>query len=309
MPRPSWLLVVNSVLFTAACLFAGGIMLSCFAHWDPCVWVAATIFIGPSFALAFWQYLVTFRANQRSAKTLCFVFLAFCSGLLLIAAAAILEPLASGIVPTSDYLVGLVLPVVLLASWFGWTSLLNFFWYKQLADAPILATLVEGDDATSAYANDRRSRRFSLRELFALMAALSIVLVGIPIGFRDIPPQRALHVSAEEARLNLPAGAHDVCVHRGFRGTIMYNFAIDEAGFWEWEKSRGGSLESQAANVEIKPITGGFTIYTCSDDPTQSIIEHTISRGWFYDWDKEDRGLHYAYDADLGRAYYSAHSS
>jgi hypothetical protein len=141
-----------------------------------------------------------------------------------------------------------------------------------------------------------------------LIAALSLVLAGVTSGFREIPPRIALHVSPRDARLSLPTGATDVCVWRGFRGTIMYNFAIDEAGFWEWTRSIHGSLESRAAGVAIQPIAFSVAIRTYSE-ATGDIDAQTIRRGWFYDWQVEDRGLYYAYDADAGRAYYYSHAN
>ena len=95
-----------------------------------------------------------------------------------------------------------------------------------------------------------------------------------------------------------------MCIQRGYRGTISYNFAIDEAGFWEWTKSAGGSLESQASGVKILPVIGSFEI---QDSFTQNGV-HTITRGWFYDFHVEDRGHQYAYDADQGRVYFSSHA-
>ncbi len=70
-----------------------------------------------------------------------------------------------------------------------------------------------------------------------------------------------MHVSPQEARLRLPAGATDICIRRGYRGTISYNFAIDEAGFWKWTELVGGSLESQASGVKILPVAGSVEIY------------------------------------------------
>ena len=95
----------------------------------------------------------------------------------------------------------------------------------------------------------------------SLIAALSAVFAGATFGYRDIPPQVAAHVTPQEAHLTLPAGATDVCIERGYRGTISYNFAIDEAGFWEWAKSNAESIESEASGVQIMRVNGSFEIY------------------------------------------------
>ncbi len=193
--------------------------------------------------------------------------------------------------------------MVVLGSALCWVGLLNFRWHRRLAAAPVLATLVEDSDDTPPR---RRGFRISLRQTLALVAALSAVLAGVTSGYRDIPPQLAMHVAPEEARLDLPAGATDVCIWRGSRGTIAYNFAVDEAGFWEWTETTGGSLESQASGVTIQPIIGSFDVWIV--DPSVPTNQHTIKRGWYYDWHEEDRRLQYAYDADQGRAYFSFHA-
>ncbi|MBL9124406.1 MAG: hypothetical protein JNG90_12295 [Planctomycetaceae bacterium] len=56
--------------------------------------------------------------------------------------------------------------------------------------------------------------------------------------------------------------------------------------------------------MTIKPIDGTHTIGAIG--PQFGVVE--IQRGWFYDWSREDRGIHYAYDVENGRAYYFAHS-
>jgi hypothetical protein len=302
MPRPRWPLIVTSTVFIGGCLFFGGVTLSGFGHWDPCAWVVAVIFTGPSFGIAYWQYAAAFRAHESSASILRYLLPMMGAGGLLVAVLAVLEPLSEGVTPTNDYIAGLVLPLVLVGIWFGWVGFLNFRWHRQLTAAPVLATLVE-DHVTAPTPGGRF--RISLGQSLALIAALSAVLAGATFGYRDIPPQIAMHVSPHEARLrSLPTGATDVCIWRGYRGTITYNFAIDETGFWEWTKSIGGSLESQASGVKIMPVTASIEIY----DPFARNGAHTITRGWFYDFHVEDRGLQYAYDAVQCRAYFSFHS-
>jgi hypothetical protein len=312
MPRPSWPLIVNSVLFATACLFVGGFMLSGFVHWDPCMWVSATIFVGPSFAFAFWQYLATFRGNPRAAKRL-FLSLLIVGGLLIFAlGSAILEPLLTGTIPTLGYLGYAVLPMALLASWFVFTGILTFRWRNRLAGARCTAAVADKGvplphPVNVSIASRRLIPSFTLRELFGLMAALSAVLAGAAFGIRDTPPERAMHVSVLESHLTLPKGASDVCVIRGSRGIITFDFAIDEPGFWEWAKTRVGSLESQTDNVPIKAIEDSFSILSCSENANEYIVPRAINHGWFYSWHKEDRSIQYGYDADTGRAYYHAH--
>ncbi len=274
------------------------------------MWVTSTIFVGPSFALAAWQYAATFRAHHRSAKKLLIALAIFDGILLLGVGGAVIEPIASGILPTRDYLVGVVSPMALIASWISFTSFVNFLRYRGLSSPvnPPLAANYDADSSEDLGARFSGSRpRFTLRELAGLVAAVAAVLAGIAFGFRETLPERAMHISVLESRLKLPEGASDVCIRRGSRGIITFDFAIDEPGFWEWTKSRSGSLESEADNVPIKPIEGSFSILSCSDDPNLYVTHHEITRGWYYSWRKEDRAIQYAYDADHGRAYYNAH--
>ena len=76
---------------------------------------------------------------------------------------------------------------------------------------------------------------------------------------RDNPPQWAENVSRNESRLDLPADARDVSYCHGYRGTMAYEFTIDEPGFVAWVESGIGSLEAQAANIQLRPIVAPVT--------------------------------------------------
>ena len=304
MPRPSWLHLVNSVLFIAACLFVGGLALSGFAHWDPCAWIGGLVFTGPAFALAYWQFAATFRRRPLAAKRL-FIGCVLLAGLLALSlGTAIFEAISEGIPPGIEFIVGLW-PIALLMTWFTVTAVQSLRWRKRLihaslADSATPPTWISERSIASQVL--RRIPSLSLRELFAVVAAVAVVCAGIVSGVHSVPPQRVMHASPKEARLTLPNGATDVCVARGSRGVITYEFVVDEPGFWEWANSRVGSLESQAEHIPIRPISEPFSIWSCKED-----AHHSISRGWYYAWQKEDRAIQYGYDADDKRAYYHAH--
>lgn len=294
--RPSWSLVITSSLLIGSSLFFGGVMLSCLGHWDPCFWVTGLICSALSFFVSYWQYAATYQANKSAAVELQWLFLLMSVGVFLLAGAAVLESVFSGGMPTSDIVKHFVLPLVLVGGCFGWISFVNFRWKRELNDKRIQARVIESSSTIPTF-------RLTVVQLLVLIGCISAVLAGVVFGVRDIPPQVAAHVSAQEARLSLPAGATDVCVRRGVRGTINYNFAIDEAGFWEWTKSVGGSLESESSGVRIMPVAGSFEIFDSFSQDGHQIIRH----GWFYDFQVEDRGIHYAYDADEERAYFFYH--
>jgi hypothetical protein len=251
--------------------------------------------------MAYLQYAAAFRGNATSADILRFLLPLLGLGAILLGGAVLLEPMARGMV-SANHVIRFTLPALMFGTWLSWVGFLNFRWHRQLAAAPVLATAVQNQLVEPEH---RRHAHFSITQSLALVAALSAVFAGVSFGYRDIPPQVMTHVSPQEARLDLPVGATDVCIRRGSRGTISYNFATDEAGFWEWAKrSAGGSLESEASGVRVLPITGSFTIY----DTFAPNGEHTITRGWFYDFHVEDRGHQYAFDADEGRVYFSFHA-
>jgi hypothetical protein len=222
--------------------------------------------------------------------------------MLLVGSAAAIEPLSAGALPEWNYLADLVLPVMLVGAWLCWLSLLDCLWQRRLGHSPIAATPVDDTDSSATNRIHVIGFQISLREWLALVASLSIVIAGFAYGMRDIRPRYTTHASPLAAGLNLPAGASDVCVLRGLRGTVAYNFAIDEAGFWQWARSFDSSIEAHGRGKEVKAIANEFVIITCSNDPTVSKCAHTIRHGWFHD--DEDHGIQYAYDVDLGRAYY-----
>ena len=102
--------------------------------------------------------------------------------------------------------------------------------------------------------------RFSLREILAAVAAISL-LTGLTASFiRSTPPRYAENVSVADAPFGLPASAADVSFCQGFRGTIAYEFTVDEISFREWVADGIGSIESNASNTELEPITTPVSI-------------------------------------------------
>ncbi len=96
-----------------------------------------------------------------------------------------------------------------------------------------------------------------------------------------------------------------MCVRRGFRGTITYEFSIDEPGFWAWVKDWPASIESQAAGLAVEPITVPTSVRGCScesEEPPYPEVTH----GWRYSWSREDRNVAFIYDPDHGRVYFHA---
>jgi len=263
-PLPSWLLAINSELFMAACLFFGGFVLSFFAHWDFGRWLVALILVAPVFGLPAMQFAATFRGHRLSAELLCFFLPCVAALPALMAAVAVAIPLSESVPLSAERLLRDAFPFACIAAWIFFMASLNFYWRKELAAAAIPTT--SADEASSqAIVSDSsasgRNYRMTLRELLAFVTGICLVLGGIVFGVRDVPPQSAFHATPAGARVDLPMGASDVCVIRGSRNSIAYNFSIDEHGFREWATAQAGVSDSKAAKVSIVPITNGLTIY------------------------------------------------
>lgn len=154
-----------------------------------------------------------------------------------------------------------------------------------------------------------RLRGFTLRELL-LATAIIATMTGITSQFiRSSAPRYAEKIDASAAPFELPAGATDVSYARGFRGTIAFEFSIDESGFREWVDSGIGSIESQSAAIPLREIDSPFAIrrFYAHSPERNGPDRITINSGLSYSWWKEDRGVYAAYDRTTGRAYYHAH--
>jgi hypothetical protein len=126
---------------------------------------------------------------------------------------------------------------------------------------------------------------------------------------RNQPIKHGIHLTPDQAGLDLPVDATDVAVLRYGRGTIAFEFTIDEAGFRTWVDCGIGSLESQAAAILIEPITSPTRVRRVLP-PDAGISQENwemVHRGLQYHWRKEDRAVIATYDSDEQRAFYDAH--
>ena len=151
--------------------------------------------------------------------------------------------------------------------------------------------------------------RYSTRELLGTMTIIAAVFALSSWLHNSAPPKYAEHVEFAEAPFGLPSEATDISFCRGFRGTIAFEFSIDEIGFREWVKSGIGSIESQSAGIALLPITTSVSIwrysFLASELPGSDIT--TVSAGFHYSWSHEDRGVYAVFNSTTNRAYYYAH--
>jgi hypothetical protein len=295
-PEPPVALVVCSVLVVAGCLASASVALAMMwaVAWDPCSFIGGGILLPiPSF-LACRQYGAVAWSDSRAARTSA-ILLFLIGGLALLMFAVNLGEMINAKVRIPWFsLMAPLLGVGVFAISAAW---MNLRWSRRLK----LVATTSGDAAPII----RLSRRDALAGLSVvdLVAALVLYIV------KSTPPQYAEHVAREQAPFGLPAGARDVSYCQGFRGTIAYEFTIDENRFVEWVESGVGSLESNAAGVPLKPIAEPFTItrYYALTKGREGPDSATIKDGLSYSWTKEDRGVYAAFDRATGRAYYFAH--
>ncbi|HTU23825.1 MAG TPA: hypothetical protein VMF30_00420 [Pirellulales bacterium] len=271
VPRPGPLLLANSILFAAASLFVGGVGLAMQRDWRFLApGIGLMVFAFPGLTCGLLQYSAIFRANGAAAATL---------GVLLVLAAALSFAITSE---------GRGLSPAILGLWFGATALGAFRWCYQLwAPRPD-----RGPAALPlAWLGWRRP-----------VAAWIILLAGIAFGSYEIPLEEARHVSPAAAQLDLPAGASDVNLSRSAKsGEPYFDFAVDEASFLGWVKNLPDA-------PEMLPIQQPVKLWRLSEGPLHT-AEHEIRHGWYHLRSSRcgyGDYVDYAYDADEGRAYYTA---
>lgn len=292
-------MVASSVVVIAVCLVVISFSLATLAQiWDPCTAMGGVVMLPLPLAMAICQYRGIFRRDPKSASDAANLLFAV-GGL---AWFGFFSVIGGTIVGGGDIpWVPLLLPMAIVGAAFVSVGWMNLRWKKRIEAAASAA----GDEPRA-----KRVLQFSTRELLAGVAMFATV-VGLTTYFiRSTPPRYAEHVDRSEAPVGLPAGATDVCYARGSRGSVTYEFTIDEQGFRDWVESRHGSLRSQAEKVQILPIEGEYTIYRyyhLSPDLTGP-SRATVTEGLYYDWHEGDSGVEAVFDRSTNRAYYRYHS-
>ncbi len=289
-PKPTHLLIAISALVITFSLFLVSAALAAFTvTWDPCSLIGAVIILPLPAALAVQQYRATFRGVGPAALTAA-VLLFIIGGFAAFAfATTVVEiVMGGGELPWFSLLLPM-LAVAIVGLFGGW---LNLRWRRNL---PRLAT-----DA---------GWRFSQRETLAAVAAICFLTGLTALFIRSTPTRYAENVSVAEAPFGLPANATNVSFCQGFRGTIAYEFTVDEASFREWVADGIGSIESNASNTKLEPIITPVSItrYNAYCSELNGPDSITVINGLHYSWSFEDRGVYAVFDSTTTRAYYFAH--
>jgi len=289
-PKPAPLLVATSAVVIAFSLFLVSVAIAAFTvTWDPCSLIGGAIILPLPAALAVQQYRGTFRRIPAAALTAA-ILLFIVGGFAGFAFAAAFGEIAMGGGELPWF--GLLFPMLatsVVGLFGGW---LNLRWRRRLPE-----------NVTDI------GYRFSLRETLAAVAVICL-LTGLTSSLiRSTPPRYAENVSVAEAPFGLPPNATDVSFCQGFRGTIAYEFTIDEASFRQWAADGIGSIESNASDTKIQPITDpeSITRFNRLSPELVGPDSITVNSGLHYSWSFEDRGVYAVFDSTTNRAYYYAH--
>ncbi|MCE9553526.1 MAG: hypothetical protein K8T91_09155 [Planctomycetes bacterium] len=261
--------------------------------WDPCSLIGGCIMLPWPLALGIQQYRGTFRRNAKAGHTSAIsLFVIGGLGCLILVAFGAQLGLRGRHLWLRD-----LLPIGLGSMFAFLAGRANLQWARLLRTE------------TSTPASSPQGMRFSLRELFLAVTLVAVIAALVTSFVKAIPPRFAEHVDVAQAPFGLPPEAKDVSYFQGYRGTIAYEFTIDEAGFRRWVESGIGSIEAKSANVSLEPIEGSHTIstYHALTSALPGPEKVTLTDGLYYGWSKEDRGVHAAFDRVRQRAYYFAH--
>jgi len=295
-PQPSKLLAAISALTIAGNLFLLAAFIAANVVEPNPFAMMGSLFVLPLCGLmAAQQYRGTFRRVPSAAKTTSVLLYIF-GGFLLFAlitstGEAVLEGVSLG------FMASILIPMLVAASFSIAIGRMNALWSQRMR-----AALASGAVAPA-------QRGFSFRELL-LAVGIIAALTGVASQFiRSSPPWYAENVDASAAPFGLPVGATEVSYCKGYRGTIAFEFTIDESAFREWVNSGIGSIESESAGIPLREITSPYVItrYHAYAPKLDGPNDITVNTGLYYSWSKEDRGVYAVFDRATSRAYYHAH--
>lgn len=284
---PSWTLTLTAAVVIAGCAALVSLSFSCLAiAWDPCALIGGFLLLPIPVFLGVEQYRGTFRKSRAAARNAAWILLATGTALVFVSLVGMIVAVGG----PSGLRAGLCVSGASLAGAFACLSASrgNSAWSKRLPPR-----------GPSAW-------QFSLRELLGLAAVVALV-AGLTTHFvRTTGPQYAEHVSPREAPFYVPPGASDVCYCRGPRGSIAYEFTIDEQGFRTWVLVGLAGLESTDHERRIQPVDNPTRViryaHFCGRLSAQPSA--TVSHGCY--WQNGDGWKYAVFDRNAQRAYYFA---
>ena len=216
--RPPLTLRVFSLLVILVSLGFMGMSVGMFFSWDVCMGAFGVLLLPICTAIGVQQYRGTFRSAAGAAMFVAVALLLlsflFAFGTVTNFCEAVWQ---GGFVEA----LGLFAFLLLYTAFLFVASLLNYGWATSLKGRPT-----------------QPSKSFTLKELFGFVTAAAMVFGLAAFVAQDARTQYAEHLSPDETSLSVPPGASDICYCHGFRGTIAYEFTIDEQGFLDWVEER-----------------------------------------------------------------------
>lgn len=294
-PKRGWLLLVTGWLVIAQSVLWIAIILAGCVQGDPFAFIGAVLVLPIATFLGVAQYASLIRRSRVAAQTVGILLGLMCAFWLFGMVANVGEALLDKSIEWR-FLVGFIAFLLAIAASIGIAAWANWRWAKKLAAARAAKPSTKGSI-------------FTLRELFGAVTVIAITTGFAAFIVRSEPAKFGEHVTRSEGPGGLPAGATDINFGRGYRGTIAYEFTIDEQSFIAWVNEGLGSIEAQSAGVQLRPIQTASSIlrYTAFGPSPSDDARAVIRNGLEYHWSKEDRGVHAIYDRDSSRAYYQAH--
>lgn len=292
-PKPTIALQILSAIAIAGCVFTFSIGISAFTvTWDPCSGLLSGIVFAPlPAALGIQQYRGTFWRNRKAAYFAAIGFFIVGGLLWLMFVTTIAETLLSD-EGQMWLMLDFLWPLLVIGTLAGVVGWANLRWSRRLTVA--------------GASHLQRRGQFTLWDLLAGVTILAVMTASVTFLVGQTNSQYAENVSREEAPIGLPRNARDVSFCQGMRGTIAYEFTIDEAGFKDWINTE---IAPRNPKVTLNSITNTFRItrYNSLSSELNGPDSITITNGLSFQWTEGDRGIHAAFDRTTNRAYYFAH--
>jgi hypothetical protein len=292
-PKPTIALQILSAIVIAGCVFLFSVGLSALTvTWDPCSGLICAFFYMPFSAVTgIQQYRGTFWRNPKAAffAAICLFFLG--GLLLLIVFTTIVETLLGDELHIS-LMLDFLWPLLAIGALSGVVGWANLRWSRRLTVA--------------GASNFQRRGQFTLWDLLAGVTIIAVMTASVTFLVGQTKSQYAENVPREEAPIGLPMNTRDVSFCQGMRGTIAYEFTIDEAGFKDWINTE---IAPRNPKATLNSITNTFRItrYNSLSSELNGPDSITITNGLSFQWTEGDRGIHAAFDRTTNRAYYFAH--
>lgn len=156
-----------------------------------------------------------------------------------------------------------------------------------------------------------RFERDNRRDRIAALLAVIVIILGTSLTVWSALPEFAENVEYSRPPFGIPIGATSISFCQGQRGTIAYEFSIEEPDFRKWIERKIHSRETNNPQDLIKSILSSSPIsvrrYVSLKTGLKGNPSAVVTDGLYYSWSKEDQGMDAVFDRKAKRAYYFSH--